>query len=95
MQRVTVSVWVLRAAWLSLWCCLLPQATLAQEGPIRVGVSVSLTGKYEQPGRAALEGLQMWVDDVNTRGALLGRKVGLVYYDDQSSAEKSTAQGKL
>ena len=82
-----MKLWASFAIWLGL--CLSSQWVLAQEGPIRVGVSVSLAGKYEQPGRAALEGLQMWVDDVNTRGALLGRKVELVYYDDQSSAEKS------
>ena len=31
----------------------------------------------------------MWADDLNGRGALLGRKVELVYYDDESDPHKS------
>ncbi len=88
-----MSVWVFLTAWLSLSCCIVPGVAAAAEaegkGPIRVGVTVSLVGKYEQPGRAELEGLQMWAYDVNTRGALLGRKVEIVYHDDQSDAQMS------
>jgi hypothetical protein len=41
-----------------------------------------------RPGRgrqAALVGLRMWVDDVNAKGGLLGRKVEFTAYDDQSN----------
>ena len=57
--------------------------------PIRVGATVSLTGRYAGLGKDQLEGMQMWADDLNGRGALLGRPVQLVYYDDASSPEKS------
>jgi branched-chain amino acid transport system substrate-binding protein len=57
----------------------------AQQGkPIVVGTSVSLSGPYAGSGKYALEGTQLWVDDVNKRGGLLGRPVQLVYYDDKS-----------
>ncbi|MEK9721455.1 MAG: ABC transporter substrate-binding protein, partial [Quisquiliibacterium sp.] len=36
-------------------------------------------------GKAALVALQMWVDDVNAKGGLIGRKVELTAYDDQSN----------
>jgi branched-chain amino acid transport system substrate-binding protein len=58
-------------------------SALAAE-PIRVGVTASLSGSLAAPGREQLEGIQMWVDDINGRGALLGRRVELVYYDDKS-----------
>jgi len=59
------------------------QHALAAE-PIRIGVTASLTGAYAAPGSSLLEGLRMWAYDVNSRGALLGRKVEIVSYDDQS-----------
>ncbi len=61
----------------------------AQRPPIKVGVTVSLTGQYEEFGRELLNGIEMWRDDVNVRGALLGRKVQIVYYDDKSDAKTS------
>jgi branched-chain amino acid transport system substrate-binding protein len=50
---------------------------------------VSLTGEYAALGKDQFEGMQMWADDLNARGALLGRKVKLIHYDDASSPEKS------
>ena len=63
-------------------------SALAAE-PIRVGVTASLSGRLAAPGREQLEGIQMWVDDINGRGALLGRGVELVYYDDKSDPATS------
>lgn len=57
--------------------------------PIRIGTTQSLTGQYQDFGTEQLRGLQMWVGDVNSRGALLGRPVELVYYDDGSDANNS------
>jgi branched-chain amino acid transport system substrate-binding protein len=67
---------------------LMAQATLAAE-PIRVGVTASLSGAYAAPGGDLLDGLKMWADDVNARGALLGREVEIVSYDDQSDPDTS------
>jgi branched-chain amino acid transport system substrate-binding protein len=62
------------------------QASLAAE-TVRVGVTASLSGVYAGPGQEQLEGIKMWVHDINARGALLGRKVELVHYDDQSDPD--------
>jgi len=64
-------------------------AMATQEPPIRVGVTVSLSGEYAVSGKLELEGIQMWVHDINQRGALLGHRVELVYYDDKSSPATS------
>jgi len=62
----------------------LGSAALAQQ-PIKVGIGISQTGTLGGGGKAALLGLQMWVEDVNKKGGLLGRKVELIAYDDQSN----------
>ncbi|MGB5623469.1 MAG: amino acid ABC transporter substrate-binding protein [Gammaproteobacteria bacterium] len=73
------------------FCALLSAGPLAAEPapPIRVGVTVSLSGKFAVLGKDELQGMQMWADDVNRRGALLGRKVVIVHYDDESDPDKS------
>lgn len=69
-------------------CLLVVLPTQAAE-VIRVGFSVSLTGRYAEPGLRQYRGIDMWAADLNSRGALLGRPIELVYYDDASSPEKS------
>jgi branched-chain amino acid transport system substrate-binding protein len=62
-----------------------PVVTHAKD--IVVGTSVALTGKYARTGQEQLQGFQMWVEEVNARGGLLGQKVSLVHYDDESKPE--------
>ncbi len=54
------------------------------EDPIKIGLGMSLTGKLANNGKMSLLAMQIWEDDINGRGGLLGRPVKLVYYDDQS-----------
>ena len=54
--------------------------------PIKIGFSASLTGGLASSGKANLLAQQIWMEQVNAEGGLLGRPVQLVYYDDQSSA---------
>jgi branched-chain amino acid transport system substrate-binding protein len=53
--------------------------------PIRIGMSMALTGGVAPIGKQVLTALQIWRDDVNANGGLLGRPVELVFYDDQSN----------
>ena len=62
----------------------LVNVTMAAE-PIRVGMSMALTGGVAPIGKQVLTALQIWRDDVNAKGGLLGRPVELVFYDDQSN----------
>jgi len=59
-------------------------AARAEPKPIVIGASVSLSGTYAGSGKYSIEGTQLWVEDVNARGGLLGRPVRLIYYDDKS-----------
>jgi branched-chain amino acid transport system substrate-binding protein len=61
-----------------------PEQVLAAE-PIKIGFSMALTGAYAGNGKAALLATQIWADDQNAKGGLLGRQVQLVNYDDQST----------
>lgn len=53
--------------------------------PIKLGFSMALTGGTAGIGKQILVALQIWRDDVNAKGGLLGRQVELVYYDDQGN----------
>jgi branched-chain amino acid transport system substrate-binding protein len=52
--------------------------------PIKIGASMSLTGKYARTGVYTQNGYELWAEQINARGGLLGRKVQFVIYDDQS-----------
>jgi branched-chain amino acid transport system substrate-binding protein len=71
------------AATLTLWFS--PAAQAAD--PIKVGFSASLTGGLASSGKANLLAQQIWQEQINARGGLLGRQVQLVYYDDQSKPD--------
>lgn len=62
----------------------LPFAAQAAE-PLKIGFSMALTGPLAANGKAALLAIRLWADDVNAKGGILGRKVELVSYDDQSN----------
>ena len=53
--------------------------------PVKIGMSMPQTGPLGAGGKAALVALNMWVEDVNKRGGLLGRKVDFTVYDDQGN----------
>src|SRR6201997_3381706 len=59
--------------------------------PIKIGMSMPQTGGLAGGGKASLLGIEIWKDDVNAKGGLLGRKVELVVYDDKSSASETPA----
>jgi branched-chain amino acid transport system substrate-binding protein len=54
------------------------------DDPITIGASLPLTGEFSQPGKAAQQGYEVWVDTVNDAGGLLGRQVELIVRDDAS-----------
>src|ERR1700740_1767691 len=64
---------------------------IAEQPPIRIGMSMPQTGGLAGGGKASLLGIEIWRDDINAKGGLLGRKVELVVYDDKSSASETPA----
>jgi branched-chain amino acid transport system substrate-binding protein len=63
----------------------LPRAKGRAADPIRIGFGMALTGGIAANGKMALLGMQIWKDDINAKGGLLGRPVEFVFYDDQSN----------
>src|SRR5262249_19953609 len=65
---------------------LVPASAAAQTGePVKIGYTMALTGGLGPNGRSALLAQKIWEEDVNARGGLLGRRVKLIYYDDQTN----------
>ena len=60
-------------------------ASVQAQQPLKIGFGMSLTGPLAGNGKAALISMQIWAEDVNAKGGILGRKVELVYYDDQTN----------
>ncbi|MGI8447341.1 MAG: amino acid ABC transporter substrate-binding protein [Streptosporangiaceae bacterium] len=54
------------------------------KGPILIGTSLSLAGDFSADGLAFQRGYQLWASYVNSHGGLLGRKVQMVFVNDQS-----------
>ena len=64
---------------------LLSGATAQSGDPIRIGMSLALTGAGASPAKVINTALEIWRDDINAKSGLLGRPVELVIYDDQST----------
>jgi branched-chain amino acid transport system substrate-binding protein len=61
-------------------------ATVRSEAaPIKIGSSMAMTGGLGPNGKSALLAIKIWEDDVNARGGLLGRKVQVIFRDDQTN----------
>jgi branched-chain amino acid transport system substrate-binding protein len=56
--------------------------------PLVIGISLSLSGDFSDPGKAAMRGYQLWAQEANTHGGVLGRPVKLKIVDDTSSPDQ-------
>ena len=58
---------------------------------LKIGASLSLSGKLVREGTAIKEGYEFWVNWANTQGGIkIGKeqcKVKMIYYDDESNAQ--------
>ncbi|MGZ4839725.1 MAG: ABC transporter substrate-binding protein [Terriglobales bacterium] len=57
--------------------------------PIKVGVITSLTGSNTAFGQAHKAGYTIAAADINARGGIHGRKIEIIYYDDQSKPDRA------
>ncbi|MBU6515729.1 MAG: amino acid ABC transporter substrate-binding protein [Acidobacteriota bacterium] len=58
---------------------------LAAGAPVKIGISLSLSGDFSADGLAFQQGYKLWAADVNKAGGLLGHKVVLDIVSDASS----------
>ena len=75
------------AAAFTLTTAFAPSAQAQNKDPIKIGFSMALTGGLAGGGQQSLVAMEIWRDDINAKGGMLGRPVELVYYDDQTNAK--------
>jgi branched-chain amino acid transport system substrate-binding protein len=61
------------------------------QGPIKIGISLSLTGDFSDPGKAVEKGYNLWAAYVNTHGGILGRQVQLKIVNDASDPNQAVS----
>lgn len=64
-------------------------ANAAEEGPVRFGSLVMLTGFLATPGLDMQRGEEIAVEEINQAGGVLGRKLELIYEDTETTSEKA------
>src|SRR4029077_12807805 len=62
--------------------------TASPQAPITIGVSLSLSGALSTDVKAVMQRYDMWVQDINKKGGLLGHQVTMKYVDDASSQQQ-------
>lgn len=69
-------------------------AGAAAQQPIKIGAFLSVTGPAAFLGDPEEKTLQIYVEEINREGGVLGRKLQLVSYDDGGDAEKARTFAK-
>ena len=69
-------------------------AAFAQTGPIRVGVVTPLSGTYAGIGQQVKWGLDLAAAQINAAGGVMGRKLELVYEDEEANPAVATQKAE-
>lgn len=64
-------------------------SSAAKAEPLKVGISLGLTGQYEGPALMQKRALELWKDEINLRGGVVGRQVDLIIADDKGDAAQA------
>ena len=64
-------------------------ATAWAADPIKIGSVLSVTGPAGSLGDPELKTMQIYVDEINKKGGVIGRPLQLISYDDGSDASKA------
>jgi branched-chain amino acid transport system substrate-binding protein len=64
-------------------------AAQAQQGPIKVGFPIIMSGAGAQFGIPPLKGAQMYAEEVNAAGGVLGRKIEVIGRDTKSRPDEA------
>ncbi len=81
--------WLLSGVLMASVAILSPLSSTARAAePLKIGFSMALTGGLAGAGKAALIAMEIWREDTNNAGGLLGRQIEFVYYDDATQPAK-------
>ena len=87
MQRRTILILVVATL------LVVPLAAVAQK-PIKVGMPMPLSGPPALFGEPASKGAQMFVDEINAKGGVLGRKIELLTRDSRADSNEAVRQSR-
>lgn len=62
-----------------------PVAQAQGKKPVKIGFGMALTGALAGGGKQSVVAMEIWRDDINAKGGILGRQVELIVYDDQTN----------
>jgi branched-chain amino acid transport system substrate-binding protein len=79
----------IRCLWVFLVVVLMGGAGIAWGRPVKLAVIAAQSGQAEAYGRAAIQGVQLAVAEINAAGGLLGHPVDIVLFDSQSTPLKA------
>lgn len=70
------------------------KSNLISKGPVRIGAIYSLTGTMAVSERPLIDTIEMAVEEINTDGGLLGRKVEVIVADGKSSPDVAAKEAE-
>ena len=76
-------------ASLAIACTALAAGSAVAQKAIRIGYPVILSGPGALIGEPSLKGAQMYVEEINAKGGVLGRKLELVVRDTKGNADEA------
>lgn len=71
-----------------------PVLALAQTGPVRIGVVTPLSGTYAGIGQQVKWGLDLAAAQINAAGGVAGRKLELIYEDEEANPAVATQKAE-
>lgn len=67
------------------------QTPCMAEQPIKIGVSLGLSGRFAEMSKALHNGFELWERNVNRENGIMGRPVRLIVKNDQSDPARAVA----
>ncbi len=101
-MNTSISTKVAAALWTAGLLGAVAPAAQAQTGPVKIGVVTPLSGTYAPIGAQVKMGMELALAEMNQAGGIMGRKVELIYEDEEANpqvavqkAEKLFQQSKV
>lgn len=73
---------------IAISACTSSSVSQQSKQPIKIGISVSLSGDFSADGKYLEQGYQVWATEINKKGGLLGRRVQLDILSDNSDPKQ-------
>jgi branched-chain amino acid transport system substrate-binding protein len=71
-----------------------PSSVLAENSPIKIGLSAAYSGPNAQAGQTIQLGADLAIDEINAAGGVLGRPLALVTRDNEHKLDRGVSQAR-